>query len=78
MIYDIQKLVGKKIKAIAYRDANEDGSHYDDEPYLDIDFTDGTKVTVVAGYGDYTGNSMDEYPRLILVKEREDKHAEEA
>jgi hypothetical protein len=69
-IYDIQNLVGKTIKAIAYRDIEDnDWGKHDDEPYLDIEFTDGTKVTVVATYGDYTGNSADEYPRYIFVKQ---------
>jgi hypothetical protein len=76
MAYDIQKLVGKKIKTIAYRDANDEDCNYDDEPYLDIEFTDGTKVTAVATYGDYTGNSMDEYPRYIFVKQDDRENVE--
>jgi hypothetical protein len=68
-MFDIKTLIGKKIKTIAYRKQEE----YDDEPFLDIEFTDGTKVTVVATYGEYTGKSADEYPRFVVVKLREDK-----
>ena len=42
---------------------------YDDEPFLDLEFTDGTSARIIAEYGGYTGKSEDEYPRFILVKE---------
>ena len=63
-MFDIKTLIGKTIKTIAYAKKVE----HDDEPYLDIEFTDGIKVTVVATYGDYTGKSDDEYPRFIFVR----------
>ena len=63
---DINKLVGKTIKTVQYRGVEG----YDDEPYLDIEFTDGTKVTVYSTYGGYTGRSVDEYPRYISCSYR--------
>jgi hypothetical protein len=39
----------------------------DDDGYLKLTFTDGTKATIVAYYGGYTGKSEDEYPTGIAV-----------
>lgn len=47
--------------------------HYkhDDEGYLCLFFTDGTKCLITAGYGGYTGESEDEYPTNIGISDRE-------
>jgi len=63
-------LIGKTIKSAKLRkipDECEDGSFYDDEPFLDLEFTDGSKATIIANYGGYTGKSDDEYPRFIEI-----------
>ena len=62
---ELSDLIGKTIKSCKYRGVEG----YDDEPYLDIVFEDGTSVTVSGGYGCYTGNSEDEYPRCVVVRE---------
>lgn len=46
-------LIGKTIKSAKTRGIKG----YDDKPYLDIEFTDGTKVTIEADYGAFTGKS---------------------
>ena len=61
-----ESIVGKTIKAASLRGMKG----YDDEPYIDIDFTDGTKITIVSSYGGYTGESEDEYPSYICIRER--------
>lgn len=64
-ITKFKDLVGKTIKTIKKRKHNK----YDDDCYLDIKFTDGTKCCIVGGFGDYTGKSYDEYKQLILLEE---------
>jgi len=39
--------------------------HFDDEDDFEILFTDGTKCTIEAGYGSYTGKSKGEYPAFL-------------
>ncbi len=60
---DEKLLVGKTITSAEIRGIKG----YDDEPYLDLEFNDGTKVTVEASYGGYTGESEDEYPCFIGI-----------
>lgn len=60
---DIKDLIGKTIVDVfkmKYR-------NYDDEGYLQIVFSDNTKVLISAGYNEYTGNSLDEYPTKIEI-----------
>lgn len=59
-------LIGKTIKSAKISKISDE---FDDEPYLDLEFTDGTKERIVAGYGSYTGHSDDEYPRFIYIKD---------
>jgi len=40
---------------------------YDDEPYLFLEMKDGSVFQITANYGGYTGESEDEYPRVISV-----------
>ncbi len=59
-------LIGKKIIKATI---NKISKEYDDEPYLDLEFEDGTKARIIADYRGYTGSSEDEYPRFIRVEE---------
>jgi len=54
-------LIGKTISHIDRRKAK----HYDDEGFLDLEFTDGTKCTIHGTYGGFTGDSYDEYIEII-------------
>ena len=66
----IEDLVGKTIKSI---DTSRKIEGYDDEPFLDLVFTDGTKCTFKAGFGGYSGSSEDEYPcYIVLLEEKEE------
>lgn len=58
----LSELAGKTIKSAAIKKISEE---YDDEPYLDIEMTDGSVYRVTSYYGGYTGNSDDEYPAFI-------------
>lgn len=42
--------------------------HHDDHPFLDLVFSDGSKATIIADFGGYTGNSDNEYPRYIKIE----------
>lgn len=45
-------------------------SKSDDGGYLDIIFTDGTKICIVGSYKEmWTGESINEYPTRIYLKE---------
>jgi len=41
---------------------------HDDIGCLRLDFTDGTMVFLTAGFGNYTGESLDEYPTTLKVE----------
>lgn len=43
--------------------------HYDDTGFLELTFSDGTRATIVAGYGGYTSESEDEYPTRIDISD---------
>lgn len=60
-----KELVGKTIiKAIIKKISEE----HDDKPILELEMDDGSIFIIEAGYGDYTGDSEDEYPRFINIK----------
>jgi len=61
-----KKLEGKTIKKAWIEKIND---KYDDEPFLFLEMTDGTVFRIIANYYGYTGNSEDEYPRVIIVEE---------
>ncbi len=42
---------------------------YDDEGFMELSFSDGTKSIIVACYGDYTGKSEGEYQTGIYCTE---------
>ena len=58
------ELIGKTITSAKRKKLAE----YDDEGFLELQFSDGTQATIVAGYWDYTGNSMEEYPTYINIE----------
>lgn len=62
---DIKDLNGKTIKASYQMKA----AKFDDEGYLRLEFTDGTRCDVVAQHGYWTGKSEDELPTHICVDE---------
>lgn len=60
----ISSLIGKTIKSAT-------PLHYpghDDRAWLELAFTDGSSVIIVATYGVFTGKSLDEYPAFIHVE----------
>ena len=63
------RLVGKTVVSVRVdrRTTNWRGKVTDDEPFLDIVFSGGSKCTVEAQYGGYTGESEDEYPRYLTI-----------
>ena len=69
---EFNDLRGKTIKDIRQRKH----SRFDDECYLDIKFTDGTRVTIVGEYGDYTGNSFGEYTMRIRLEDYGYEHGD--
>ena len=58
----LKSLVGKTISGINLKGYEK---YPDDENYLELQFTDGTKTIFRAVNGEYTGNSKDEYPVFI-------------
>ena len=40
----------------------------DDDGYLELTFSDGSAATIIASYGEYTGNSDGEYPTQISIQ----------
>ena len=65
---EYKDLIGKTIESVSHKKLKG----YDDEGYLELKFTDGTIATVVASYGEYTGESEDEYPTYIYVTDELD------
>jgi len=64
----VEDLIGKTIVSAKIRGMEG----YDDKHFLDLEFSDKTKVTIKAYYGGYTGNSEDEYLAFILLVESEE------
>lgn len=44
------------------------GVEYDDEPYYCIELESGEVFRFAAGYGSFTGDSCDEYPKTIVLQ----------
>lgn len=61
-------IVGKTIQAATHvkRPTN------DDEGWLLLEFTDGSKCVVYSWYGGYTGDSAEEYPTGISITDKTD------
>jgi hypothetical protein len=63
------EMVGKTIvSAVHMKDEK-----YDDEPYLVLEFSDGTKALIGASFGSYSGESREEYPSYIFYVENIDR-----
>lgn len=65
---EFKDIVGKTIQATTHvkRPA------YDDEGWLLLEFTDGSKCIVHSWYSAYTGQSEDEYPTGISITDETD------
>lgn len=63
MIRTVEDLVGKTVAAATRLEK----PGYDDEGWLRLTFTNGTACVLVAGYGEYTGNTEGEYPTHLRV-----------
>ena len=61
---EFKDLVGKTIISAVQVSPHEG---YDDQGCLQLEFSDGTKASIVADYGGYTGDSYDEYPTCIYI-----------
>lgn len=59
------ELIGKTIKAIQRKEVKGK----DDDAWLELSFTDGTKILIVASFGGYTGESIDEYPVYVYLSD---------
>jgi hypothetical protein len=63
--------VGKTIENVEFVDPCTLETCYreevDDHPYIKLIFTDKTSVTLIPGYGDYTGNSIGEYGTFLGI-----------
>lgn len=68
-----EDLVGKTIVAVKQKKL----VGYDDEGFLEMQFSDGTKATIVSIYFGYTGESKSEYPTGIFITERYDGELED-
>jgi hypothetical protein len=58
------ELIGKTITAATVKKYEK----YDDWGFLELQFTDGSNVIIEAGYGGYTGKSIDEYQTQIWIR----------
>lgn len=65
---EFNDIAGKTIKSATHvkRPTN------DDEGWLLLEFTDGSKCVVYSWYGGYTGDSEDEYPTKIGITDKTD------
>ena len=64
---NLKALVGRTIRKASYRCVKD----CDDAPFIDLEFTDNTKTTITAYYGEFTGESEYEYPSFIMVDQME-------
>jgi hypothetical protein len=61
-----EELIGKTIVSVKRKKHENDT---DDDAWLELGFSDGTKTLIVASYGGYTGRSLDEYPAYIYLSD---------
>jgi hypothetical protein len=64
-ISDFSDLVGKTIQSAEQKQH----PRYDDDGFLELTFTDGSKCLIVGTYCGYSGDSEDEYPTSIYISE---------
>lgn len=69
---EYKDLIGKTIVSVQQKKLKG----YDDDGFLELKFSDETKVIIVARYGGYTGQSEDEYPTGIFITEQYDSKLE--
>ena len=70
---EYENLIGKTIVAVKQKKL----IGHDDDGFLEMQFSDGTKAIIVAYYSEFTGDSEDEYPTGIFVTERYDCELED-
>ena len=58
------ELLGKTITSAKRKKLAE----YYDEGFLELQLSDETQATIIAGYLDYTSNSIGEYPTYINIE----------
>jgi hypothetical protein len=63
---ELSDLVGKTITEAVLLKYPE----LDDEAWLRLRFTDGSECVLEATYGGFSGNSVDEYPAFMVVREK--------
>jgi len=70
----LESIIGKTIVSANYRkrsNTREDGDDFDERPYLDIVFSDGSSVVVCACFLPYARLSCaGEFPVMIFVAEK--------
>jgi hypothetical protein len=59
------RLVGKTIESVEVKGLEG----FDDVPFLILKMTDGSVYEIEADYNGYSGESQDEYQRLIEIRE---------
>jgi hypothetical protein len=62
-------LIGKTIASVKVKKLADK----DDQGFLEMQFSDGSQIIIIAGYGGYTGKSEDEYPTYIIVQNKYSK-----
>ena len=65
-LMNAHELIGKTVTNAKFQKL----SKHDDAGYLLLNFSDGSECVVVASFGTYTGNSLDEYPTLITISNK--------
>ena len=56
-------LIGKTITGVTKKKVVD----CDDNGFLELKFSDGSTALIVASYGEWTGESEEEYPTRILI-----------
>ncbi len=69
----LKELEGKTIlraKIMKLDDLDSFGDIPDDITLLELNMSDGSVFNIIADYGDFTGGSLGEYPRLIRIEKK--------
>lgn len=70
---EVKDLIGKTIADAKMKEVKG----YDDEAWLELTFSDGTKICIEAGYGGYTGGSIGEYPAYLILTDNPEEYFDE-
>lgn len=65
LFMDLTEIIGKTITSVKQKKL----VGYDDTGFLEISFSDNTKILVVSSYDGYSPNAYDEYPTTISICE---------